>query len=73
MTVGGEPVPFTDLKNDYFVLMKDIVAQLPAGELEVEIAYRCRPQVAAGSEVLSLYHEITPAVCRFGRGGRLPL
>ncbi len=72
VTVGGEPVPFTDLKNDYFVLMKDIVAQLPAGELEVEIAYRYHPQVAAGSEILSLYHEITPEYICLGGASLAP-
>lgn len=72
VTVNGEPVPFTDLKNDYFVLMKDIIAQLPVGELEVEIAYRYHPQVAAGSEILSLYHEITPDYICLGGASLAP-
>ena len=44
ITVNGEPVSFTDLDNDYYILMKDIAVELPEDDiLDVVIDYRCSP------------------------------
>ena len=61
ITVNGEPVSFTDLDNDYYILMKDIAVELPEDDiLDVVIDYRCSPQIPAHAGSLILYYEISP-------------
>lgn len=58
--VNGEEIPFTDLKNDYFILTKDISFTLPEQrEQTLIVTYRGRTQIPANAGVLSLYDEMT--------------
>lgn len=67
ITVNGNDIPFTDLQNDHFILLKNISLTLPEDQtLEVVINYQCSPQIPANTGVLVLYDEITPEYVSIG-------
>lgn len=71
--INGEEVPFTDLENDYFVILKDISLTLPEDKnLDVVIHYQCSPQIPANTGTLTLYYEITPEYISMGGPHAIP-
>lgn len=67
VTVNGEEIPFTDLQNDAFILIKNVALTLPARQrMEVAVAYHGIPQIPAHAGALVLYYEITPEYVSLG-------
>lgn len=73
ITSDGEAVPFTDLDNDQFVVVKNVAVTLPdKRQQEVVITYQGIPQMPANSGTLMLYYEITPEYISLGGHHVLP-
>ncbi|MDE7243517.1 MAG: hypothetical protein K2O18_06015 [Oscillospiraceae bacterium] len=67
VTANGKNIPFQDLKNDHYMLTKNISLALPVEEqCETVITYHTRPAVPANTGALSLYFEITPEYISIG-------
>lgn len=73
IAVNGVEIPFEDLQNDQWLTKKNVVFTLPAErELEVEVTYGGRVQIASNAGMIMVYDEITPEYISLGGNNAAP-